>query len=162
MSTARNLIFMRHAKAEAGHDALDDHDRSLTERGISDAESAGRWFAEHDLIPEVILCSSANRTQQTAATVAACWDRQVPIQSDQRLYLASPETVLKCIRQEAADEGCILVVGHNPGLEMLAGHYSGAGGHFQTAAAIVLQFELSDWDHLALNSQPTVIANHHP
>ena len=162
MLTAHHLIIMRHAKTEAEQGSGRDHERSLTDRGVRDAAAAGRWLAEHDLIPDGILCSTAVRAQQTAAGVTACWDREVTMQSEQRLYLATPEAVVQCIRQGAADWGRVLVIGHNPGLEILAGHYSGACGHFQTSAAIALQFELAAWKDLTLSSKPTVIASYHP
>ncbi|MEZ6087584.1 MAG: histidine phosphatase family protein [Pirellulaceae bacterium] len=159
MQSPHQLILLRHAKTEAGHDSMDDHERRLTDRGMRDAASVGRWLAEQDCIPEAILCSTATRVQQTVEGIIGCWNREVPISSDRQLYLASPEKIVTYIQTDAPEVSRLLVVGHNPGLEILAGHYSGACGHFPTAAALVLQFDLSAWTQLTLSSNPEVIGS---
>ena len=46
-AVARRLVVMRHAKAE--HSASTDHVRALAERGLGDAEAAGRWMRDHGI-----------------------------------------------------------------------------------------------------------------
>ena len=59
---------MRHAKAEPFGN--DDHGRQLTDRGRRDAIEAGVWLAQHDLVPDHALVSSAARTVATWEGVA--------------------------------------------------------------------------------------------
>ena len=58
---SRRLVVMRHAKAE--HSASTDHVRALAERGMGDAEAAGRWMRDHGVEPDAALVSDALRTQ---------------------------------------------------------------------------------------------------
>ena len=57
---------MRHAKSSWVDKDLADHDRPLNERGISDVPRMGELLNAEDLIPEVILCSTAKRAKSTA------------------------------------------------------------------------------------------------
>ena len=54
------LILFRHSKAEQVP-GKPDHERSLTGRGRRDARAAGVWMHEHELGPELVLCSTAIR-----------------------------------------------------------------------------------------------------
>ncbi|MGL5849545.1 MAG: SixA phosphatase family protein, partial [Phycicoccus sp.] len=66
----RTLILLRHAKAEEG-DAERDHERELTARGRRDARAAGAWLHEHGIGVDEVLCSTSERTQQTAEEIWA-------------------------------------------------------------------------------------------
>ena len=59
--TAHRLVLLRHAKSSWEGD-LDDVDRPLNARGRRDADAAGRWLAQHQLVPDSLLCSPARRT----------------------------------------------------------------------------------------------------
>lgn len=63
----RRLIVLRHAKA-THKPGFTDVDRPLTARGLRDADAAGEWLRDRELIPDLVLCSSALRTRET-------WDR---------------------------------------------------------------------------------------
>ena len=67
----RRLILTRHAKSAWDDPALDDHDRPLNGRGRRAARELGDWLASRGYLPEEVLCSSALRTRETWATVAA-------------------------------------------------------------------------------------------
>ncbi|MFQ6170156.1 SixA phosphatase family protein [Oryzobacter sp. R7] len=145
----RTLVLLRHAKAEqTGWDA--DHERELTARGHRDAAEAGRWLREHGIGVDEVLCSTAERTQQTAQGV---WDAGCPeteLHLDRRIYNAGPETLLDVVREADEDADVVMVVGHAPGLPSLAellcdgegsteGHQAMAGG-FPTCALAVLHY----------------------
>lgn len=109
----RTLVLVRHAKAESGEQGA-DHDRRLTARGRSAAADAGRWLAGHAPAPDLVLCSSATRAQQTWRAVA----RSVPcdtVRVDRAFYLASARDVLEAVAGGAA--ATTVVVGHNPTME---------------------------------------------
>ncbi len=59
------LILMRHAKSSWANVSQADFDRPLNERGRQAAPLMGRWLDEQGLIPDLILCSTARRTQET-------------------------------------------------------------------------------------------------
>lgn len=61
----RRLILLRHAKTEPDAASGKDRDRRLDERGHEDAATIGGWLADHDLVPDLALVSTATRAQQT-------------------------------------------------------------------------------------------------
>ena len=118
----RRLTLLRHGRAASPGDALDDHERPLTESGRRDVTAILSLEAVRADPPERVLCSDARRTRETAACVletlgldAAC------LESDGRLYLASPGTLLAIVAEhDARPAAHLMIVGHNPGLEKLA------------------------------------------
>ena len=64
----RRLLLLRHAKS-AWPD-LADSERPLNDRGRRDAPAMGRWLRDKGYVPDLVLCSTAQRTRDTWALVA--------------------------------------------------------------------------------------------
>lgn len=113
------LSLFRHAKSDWRSGAIDDFERPLSARGEKDAPRMGRHIRENDLVPDVILCSTARRACQTLDLAKAGWD--VPdIRFEDKLYHASPERIVSLLGALPDDVGHAMVVGHNPGFHALA------------------------------------------
>lgn len=156
------LILMRHAKSSWADSTQADFDRGLNQRGQRSAPRMGQWLREQEFIPDLIHCSSARRTMATCDLVTQQWQQPVPVYKNDSLYLASPETILRIVATDSLDARRVMVIGHNPGMEILAGHFSGACGHFPTAAVAVFNFVLTDWQHLRPGSPCTLVASTRP
>jgi phosphohistidine phosphatase len=126
----RTLWVVRHAKAVADPPpGGTDHDRPLAPRGRRDAEALGRRLAgdrfgldEADL-PDVVLCSTARRTRQTAdgiVTGLAALAEPPAVDYRRALYYAGPDDVLAEVRTVPDDRRSVMVVGHNPTAHALA------------------------------------------
>jgi phosphohistidine phosphatase len=76
------------------------------------------------------------------------WSSQPTIFRHGPLYLATPETILQTIRSDALDAQHLLVVGHNPGMQILASQCADQSLEFPTAAAAVFRFAGNDWSTL--------------
>lgn len=116
-----HLTLLRHAKSSWDDPALSDHERQLTERGTKAAARMGRFMVEHNLNPDLILCSNAIRAHATLALIRPTLTNPTPqtiIAED--LYLASPTDIADVISCNAGTASHVLVVGHNPGLHALA------------------------------------------
>ena len=121
------LTVIRHAKSSWNQPGVNDHDRTLNERGLRAAPAVARFLqgtyfgggGNAPLMPppEQILCSTAERALKTAQAVRETL-RLPPeaLRLESRLYLAPAQVVLDLIRD--CDEPCrhLVVVGHNPGL----------------------------------------------
>jgi len=154
----RTIYIVRHAKAAAGSARLSDAERPLTEEGHAAARRLGRHMAEHRYRPDRVLCSPAERTMQTWAEVSAVLGTEPPVDIQKKLYLAGVGELFTLIQR--LPEGCRapLIIGHNPGLQLLAATLSGTGksSHldnlmlkFPTAALAVISVELPLWKDLA-------------
>ena len=106
------LILWRHAEAE---DGFPDMDRALTKKGQQQAHAMATFLNKH-LPPDTrILVSPAKRTQQTAQSLG-------------RSFLTEPHISPGCSAQDIIqaanwpnDNGCVLIVGHQPVLGEVAG-----------------------------------------
>jgi phosphohistidine phosphatase len=149
----RSLLLMRHARAA---ESADDHARPLDARGRAEAAGVASLVAARGLAPTRVLCSSARRAVETLEAMR----RSLPpaqVDVDRALYLAGSDLYLERIRAVPGDEVRILVVGHNPGLGILADTLA-AGGEpglvrrlatgFPTATVAVFEVE-SGWSELA-------------
>ena len=141
----RHLVLMRHAKSDWGDNSLSDHDRPLNRRGIADAPLMAQWLAENDLIPDQILCSSAERTRETVELMVQVWPGELSWSSADSLYLASPETIMSTIRSGFSGAKTLMVVAHNPGMAYLASMLAGKGVDMPTAAIAVFQANHTEW-----------------
>ena len=152
------LVLMRHAKSDWSDESLDDHDRTLNPRGRRDAPAMGNWLSGEGLVPDLVLASTAKRASETAEMLQSQWSGCVPIRYIKRLYHSTPETIMEIVTREAGEAQRVLVVAHNPGMEVLAGHFSGACGQFPTAAIMALEFSVDSWSEVSLGSRPVVTA----
>lgn len=114
-----SLALVRHAKS--GYPSgVADHDRPLAERGERDAPGIGVAINEQFGVPDLVLVSSAARTQQTWGLASQAWSPTPPARIESQLYDASPAQVLAVLRHVPSSVGTLVLVGHLPGVTDLA------------------------------------------
>ena len=147
----RTLLILRHAKSDQAC-GLADHERPLNERGRKAATRIGVWMKENNLQPELVICSSATRTQETLELLRK--SLTIPdtlVHIEERAYLASTETLLQLLAESPDDMDQILLVGHNPGVEALLTYLCGtdlpltASGKLMTTANLAQVGLPDDW-----------------
>ncbi len=152
------VYLLRHAKSDWSDPSLADFDRPLNKRGRKAAPVMGRYLRKHKLLPDLVLCSSAVRAQQTWARTAEELKDEVPVKYLRSLYLAPPSRLLAALHRVPSGTKSVLLVAHNPGMEHLAAQLAGSGEatalarmgeKFPTAALAVFSFETDDWRSLA-------------
>jgi phosphohistidine phosphatase len=149
----KSLLLLRHAKSSWKHPDLADHDRPLNKRGKSIAPLMGAILQDEDLIPDLILSSSAERAHNTALLVAQACSYTGEIKQTRELYLADPQDYVDILRHVLDEHGRVLVVGHNPGLEMLIEALTGEATSMPTAALAYIELFLNRWRDLDLNTE---------
>ncbi|MCH2144114.1 MAG: histidine phosphatase family protein [Phycisphaerales bacterium] len=141
----KELLALRHAKSSHSMPGLRDHDRSLNERGRNAAPRVGRLLARENLLPDLILCSSATRTMETTALVTAAMECEPRTLFLEELYLAAPDTILDAAMRHGEDCNRVLVVGHNPGMEDVMTLLGLGMREMPTAALAHITFETDEW-----------------
>lgn len=121
----KQLLLLRHAKSSWDDPALADFDRPLAPRGLKAAPRMGRELAKRDWLPNLALVSPALRTRETWRLVSAELPARVPVEFAEGLFEATAGDILAEVQQAMASAGCLLVLGHNPGLEDLARRLAG-------------------------------------
>jgi phosphohistidine phosphatase SixA len=114
----QELILLRHAEALPASSGSQDLERPLSPRGEQEALAAGRWLAAHGARPDRLLCSPALRARRTAELAAKAVAPDGAIGLAGEIYDATPGELLALLDQHA-DARCVLLVGHNPGIERL-------------------------------------------
>jgi phosphohistidine phosphatase len=113
------LSLLRHAKSDWHDPSLSDFARPLNARGRDDARAMGRELRRLGLAYDCILASPAARVTETLQGLEEILGA-LPVHYDERIYLASTETLLTIVRAAGDQHQGLLLVGHNPGMERLA------------------------------------------
>ena len=116
----RQLLLLRHAKAVLGGPGMTDIDRPLAERGQKAAARMGRWLAEHDLAPDLVICSPARRTRETWEIAAQELPRTESRFLDELYDFGDGSALLKALRKHGGKARRLLLVTHNPATQALA------------------------------------------
>lgn len=117
---SRQLLILRHAKSDWDSGTSTDFERPLAKRGQRDAPRMGRWLDEQGLIPDYVVSSPALRAKQT--TLKVCETLKIEatrLHWEGRIYEASAGILLEVLANCPESSSVVLLVGHNPGLEML-------------------------------------------
>jgi len=148
----KRLTLMRHGNAKWNDPEVADFERPLNRRGVGECEAMARRLAELSLVPSLIIASPATRTRQTADIVAR--ELRVPsrhVRTEEALYLARAEDILKVIQATGPRVPHLMIVGHNPGISK-AGTDLGAkyeGEDMETGAIVSLTFDVRAWPAVA-------------
>lgn len=149
----KTLYLMRHAKSSWKDSHLKDHERPLKKRGRKDAAAMGELLSGKKRLPALIYSSTAERACETAGIVAETCGYIGEVHHDQMLYLAEPDTLVAFLHLVPDEVDCILVVGHNPGLEALTQVLSGKIVALSTAAVAHLQLPIEKWGELDMSTR---------
>ena len=142
------LIIMRHGKSDWSEAGQADFDRPLARRGARDVPRMAAWLAENGLVPDRIIASPALRARQTAEAVAMeIGFNAGNITWDERIYANSLTDLLAVVSDGCSNAACVMIIGHNPGLDALLEHLSATppslneeGKLLTTAALAVLDY----------------------
>jgi phosphohistidine phosphatase len=148
----RELILMRHAEAAHAVRAVDDFERQLTPNGHAAALRAARAMAIEPGAPQLILCSPAARTQQTAQRVQQALQAPATIiNTNNAIYLATVKSLRRVLA--ASDDAItrLLLIAHNPGVSLLLASLTPAREPraLATAEFVCLPLPIESWSQLS-------------
>jgi len=147
---AKQLLLMRHAKSSHDDSSLSDFDRPLNKRGIADVPKMAGWLNEHDLVPDIIISSSAARAKATAKSLAENLGAATSeIEFHEDLYLAPPMNYREIMSRLSAQFERPIFIGHNPGMEELVQTLGGKYQVMPTSAIAVFDVDTHDWSTTA-------------
>ncbi|HUG18966.1 MAG TPA: histidine phosphatase family protein [Planctomycetaceae bacterium] len=152
------LLLMRHAKSSWDHPAATDFERPLKKRGRQAARRMALKLLEEQLVPDVILCSTAARARETSERMIPFWDPAPRVVLRDDLYHASPSQLVATVREFDGTSAKTLVVAHNPGMEILASRWAAKPVRFPTAAIARFEPELENWGELELASAVPLVS----
>ncbi len=151
--TMKTLLILRHAKSSWDDPSLDDHDRPLNARGLNTAPLMGKLIKEENLTPDIILSSTAVRASETAKLIAQHSVYAGKIQTLQTFYPGSTDDYLEALSGQDGKASTIMIVGHNPGLEIFLEHLTGRKELLPTTALAQVQLPIDSWIQLTVNTK---------
>lgn len=144
----KTLLLMRHAKSSWSEPGLEDHDRPLNKRGKLAAPEMGKLLRKQGLIPDMILCSTARRSRETAEAVAKACGYEGKIEAQRDLYYSDAACYMDILRHLPDQAQRVLLVGHNPETEELLDVLTGNTERMTTAAIAHVDLPISHWNEL--------------
>lgn len=142
------LLVMRHAKSDWDAGA-DDHERPLAERGVKSARRVGRFLARAEMVPELVISSTAVRARTTAELAAEAGGWGCPIERTGTFYDTDPGSVIAEIAAREAPPR-LMVIGHDPTWSELVSLLAGGGAvRLPTAAVACLELPIDSWQAVA-------------
>ena len=152
-----SLYLLRHAKSSWADVTIDDHDRPLRDKGRRRAARLAAWLEERSLGCDLVLCSTALRARQTLEIVRPVLGSP-EVRFDDGIYRADARDLVALLRLTPAGIGRVMVVGHDPVLQMTAQCLAlSASGDamdrltrkYSTSAFAMLTFGSADWTSLS-------------
>ena len=150
------LYLLRHAKSSWADPTLPDRERPLAPRGRRDGKRIAKHLVRLGIEPELVLCSSAERTLETLELMRRGLSATSTVMLEKELYAASSDRLLERIRAVPEAVTSVMLIGHNPGLHDVAVVLASAGAElerlkakFPTAALATLALPNTTWSQLS-------------
>ena len=160
----KTLLLMRHAKSDWSQEGQSDHERALNKRGRKAAKLMAEYLTARELVPQFVLLSSSRRTRETYERMLEVFPTAPASLTLEELYLASPDAILNIVRSAPPIAGKLMLLGHNPGIEIFARGLAAKQGFaapqdtllrlrtkFPTGAIAVFSYEDLPWSEFELS-----------
>lgn len=147
----KQLTLVRHAKSSWEDTQLSDFDRPLNNRGKRDLPLMAERLLQYEIFPDLILSSGALRALTTAEQIAKTLDYpEEKIIEAPELCHAREETLINLLQGQSDHYRHIMVVGHNPTLE-LVGYYltHETIAKLPTCGVMQIPLSITVWEELA-------------
>ena len=117
----------------------------------------GQVIRDLDLVPDIVVSSTATRAQSTAeiARISGGWHSRLILADE--LYGAGVNATLECAERHGGDTSRLMLVGHQPTWSMTVQQLTGATANMRTATVADIEIHAAEWAGLtsargALNS----------
>ncbi|MCB1247350.1 MAG: histidine phosphatase family protein [Acidimicrobiia bacterium] len=144
-----HLMLLRHGKSDWDADLGDDHTRPLAPRGVRSARAIGIAVRDRDIVPALVVSSTAVRARSTAelARVAGGWSSRLVLDDD--LYGASVADVLEVAARHGAAHRRVMLVGHQPTWGLTVRALTGGSVDVRTGTLVDIELVADTWPDIA-------------
>jgi phosphohistidine phosphatase len=146
----KTITLVRHAKSSWKDRSLQDLDRPLNRRGLTNAVMMAERLLARGAVPTKLYSSPATRARETAALFSGVFGLSTDtIESIPTLYTFNYEDLLGWMRSLGRDDDNLQLVCHNPAITDLVNFLTLS--HIEkipTCGVAVLQLNISCWQQL--------------
>lgn len=145
----KTILLIRHGHAVAGG-GIPDVDRPLSETGKRQATAMAMVIQRRGASPDLVICSPAKRTRETARGLAAGWNYPPErIVTEGVLYQGGSEEYTNVLEAVSDEYGCVALVAHNPVIGHMATLFSsGIIETFHPCSVAAFQVHSDHWSGL--------------
>ncbi|MDN3723627.1 histidine phosphatase family protein [Aequorivita sp. SDUM287046] len=145
----KTLYLVRHAKS-SWETNVDDHKRSLKQRGLNDGILVSKKVADEIEPPQKIISSDATRAFSTAQFFKEALNiPESDMETNHELYDFSGQNVMRIIKSLSDNLNSVMIVGHNHALTSIVNML---GNRFidnvPTCGFVMLQFNDKKWSNI--------------
>lgn len=145
----KKIVFVRHAKSSWEYE-VNDIDRPLRKRGISDAGLVSIEFTNLGLVPEIVFSSTAKRALETCNifmdNMSISFEK---VGIHDQLYDFGGQKVISFIKSIDNNYNNIMIFGHNHALTSIVNAYGNKYiDNFPTSGLVVIEFDIEYWNDL--------------
>ncbi len=140
------LYLLRHAKSSWADVSLPDRERPLEHRGERDVAKMSRRWSRRHVKPDLIVSSPAVRALATTKVVAHRLEHtELRVKVDERLYAATPDSLMAVVGSLDDRLDRVMLVGHNPAVVDLARRFDSEITRVPTCALVEFGFDVESW-----------------
>jgi phosphohistidine phosphatase len=143
----KKLFLIRHAKSSWEDHLLSDHDRPLSDKGKADAPKVANILKSKDVLPDLVISSSARRALKTAKIFSSTLNYSTEkIEINTSIYEATTQQLINVVNKIDDKYETVLIFGHNPGFTVLANFLGDKSiVNMPTSAVAQLELNISSW-----------------
>lgn len=139
------LLLLRHAKSSWDDANLSDYDRPLNSRGKQNASTMGNFLKKQNLVPDLIISSTAKRANKTADIIAKKSGYDKKIFESKVLYGATADDYTSVIHDINNEYKTVLLIGHNPTIEEVLERIIGERYIMKTCSLAYIDLSIDSW-----------------
>lgn len=157
----KTLYLVRHGKSDWSDTKLKDFDRPLNSDGHKGAVVLGKQLKAKGLMPELILSSPAVRAITTASLLAKEIGYKIEsIETNPEIYNADYLHLLEVVNGLDDDKDSVMLVGHNPGMSLLASQMAERNiDDMPTCAIYGVNFNILSWQEVSPHKGTSLFYN---
>lgn len=140
----KKLYLMRHATSNWPEGISTDLERPLTKEGEYEAQLMADRFKAKNITIDLMLVSSATRTQSTSKFLCDVVDIKQSIVTKE-IYETTHDYLFEMIQKTADDIESLLLVSHNPSISMLTTMLLGIYADLPPAVVVEIYFDVKCW-----------------
>ena len=147
---SKKLYLIRHSYAEDPN-GKSDIERQLTLHGQSTVRALGRYLINQNFDPDIILCSSSERTRETAMNLVEELEiiEQI-IKYEDVIYNASVRELLEVLNGVSQDHKAVAIIGHNPTITFFSEYLTGSIiGNMEPAGVVTIKIDKLKWPEVS-------------
>ena len=145
----KRLFIIRHAKSSWKDMSLDDFDRPLNKRGLNNVPLMAVRLKNKDVMPDIILSSSAKRAKKTALLLAKGLGFEKKIKFDEHIYDTLPSELHNKLNGISDKHDTAFLIAHNPELNMLAEDFVDFEENIVTCGIVEIEFDCESWNEIS-------------